>query len=39
MNTIGLASDHAGYELKEYIKTWLADLRIGILNGHQRNTG
>ena len=23
MNTIGLASDHAGYELKEYIKTWL----------------
>ena len=24
MKTIGLASDHAGYELKEYIKTWLA---------------
>lgn len=23
MKTIGLASDHAGYELKEYIKTWL----------------
>ena len=23
MRTIGLASDHAGYELKEYIKTWL----------------
>ena len=23
MNTNGLASDHAGYELKEYIKTWL----------------
>ena len=23
MNTIVLASDHAGYELKEYIKTWL----------------
>ena len=23
MNTIGIASDHAGYELKEYIKTWL----------------
>ena len=23
MNTIGLASDHAGYELMEYIKTWL----------------
>lgn len=23
MRTIGLASDHAGYELKEYVKTWL----------------
>ena len=23
MKTIGLASDHAGYELKEYVKTWL----------------
>ena len=23
MKTIGLASDHAGYELKEHIKTWL----------------
>ena len=23
MKTIGLASDHAGYELKEYIQTWL----------------
>ena len=23
MKTIGLASDHAGFELKEYIKTWL----------------
>ena len=23
MKTIGLASDHAGYELKEYIKNWL----------------
>lgn len=23
MKTIGLASDHAGYELKEYIKAWL----------------
>ncbi len=24
MKTIGLASDHAGYELKEYVKQWLA---------------
>ena len=23
MKTIGLASDHAGFELKEYVKTWL----------------
>ena len=23
MKTIGLACDHAGYELKEYVKTWL----------------
>ena len=23
MKTIGLASDHAGYELKEYVKQWL----------------
>ncbi|EJX07799.1 sugar-phosphate isomerase, RpiB/LacA/LacB family [gut metagenome] len=23
MKTIGLASDHAGYELKEFVKTWL----------------
>lgn len=23
MKTIGLASDHAGYALKEYVKTWL----------------
>ena len=23
MKKIGLASDHAGYELKEYVKTWL----------------
>lgn len=23
MKTVGLASDHAGYELKEYVKTWL----------------
>ena len=23
MKTIGLASDHAGYELKEYVKKWL----------------
>lgn len=23
MNKIGLASDHAGFELKEYVKTWL----------------
>ena len=25
MKTIGLACDHAGYELKEYVKTWLED--------------
>ena len=24
MKTIGLASDHAGYELKEYVKQWLS---------------
>ena len=23
MKTIGLASDHAGFELKEYVKTWI----------------
>lgn len=23
MKKIGLASDHAGFELKEYVKTWL----------------
>ena len=23
MKTIGLASDHAGFDLKEYVKTWL----------------
>lgn len=23
MKTVGLASDHAGYEMKEYVKTWL----------------
>ena len=23
MKLIGLASDHAGYELKEYVKHWL----------------
>ena len=23
MKTIGLASDHAGFEMKEYVKTWL----------------
>jgi len=25
MNMIGLASDHAGFELKEFVKTWLDD--------------
>lgn len=23
MKTIGLASDHAGFELKQYVKKWL----------------
>ncbi len=25
MKKIGLASDHAGFELKEFVKTWLTE--------------
>ena len=29
MKTIGLASDHAGFELKEFVKQWLEPKRMG----------
>ena len=29
MKTIGLACDHAGFELKEYVRGWL-EARLGL---------
>ena len=28
MKKVGLASDHAGFELKEFVKTWLTEQRF-----------
>ena len=30
MKTIGLACDHAGFELKEYVRGWLEAKRLGL---------
>ena len=30
MKVIGLASDHAGFELKQYVKQWLEAKRLGV---------
>ena len=32
MKTIGLASDHAGFELKEYVKTYLTEKGIEFID-------
>ena len=32
MNTIGLASDHAGYPLKEQVKEWLKAMGYDLIN-------
>ena len=32
MKKIGLASDHAGFELKEYVKTWLKAKNLSLIH-------
>ena len=34
MKTIGLACDHAGFELKEYVRDWLE-----VKAGHTKTSG
>ena len=35
---IGVASDHAGYEIKEYVKTWLEEHEYSVKDFGTYNT-
>ena len=39
MRTIGMASDHAGFELKEFLKPYLKSMRYEILDFGTHSTG